>query len=169
MTQTVNEKQVFRGGGAFPTVGSAQLLGTASDGSVQATGRQLVAATSASLANAAHQEAVVAAMGKSYLLFAVHTDRAARVRLYATTALRDADAGRAVGVDPSAGSGLIVEVVTAGAQMYPLSPTVHGADLTGMTVGALGTPSSNAACSITNLSGATSAVVVTFVIITLEA
>jgi hypothetical protein len=63
---------------------------------------------------------------KSYALSKVETSAAARVVIYSDTTSRDNDSTRAEGVDPSAGSGVIAEVVTSGSQVKLVSPAVIG-------------------------------------------
>jgi hypothetical protein len=89
--------------------------------------------------------AATAAMGKSYRLYRITTTRPARVRLYATQAYLDADAGRAIGVDPVGDHGLMFEFVTTASLLTAaLSPVVDGVNLES-------TPSDNIPISITNL------------------
>lgn len=61
----------------------------------------------------------------SVRLFRIATNRPARVRLYPTAALRDADLARPLGVKPPTNSGRLLEVVTAfGLLDLILSPAV---------------------------------------------
>ena len=52
------------------------------------------------------------AIAKTLQLLRIATDHPARLRLYATVAERDADAARAAGTAPAAGSGLLFEGIT---------------------------------------------------------
>lgn len=91
----------------------------------------------------------------SVRLYKIATNRPARVRLYPTVAMRDADAGRAVGIKPSGNHGRLLEVVTAfGLLELILSPAV---DITSVDpfIGEFYT-------SVTNLDTATGSVSVTY-------
>lgn len=63
---------------------------------------------------------------KGYLLYKVETSAAAWVRLYVNAAARTADANRPRGQDPLPGSGVIVEVITSGAETVIIAPGVVG-------------------------------------------
>lgn len=85
-----------------------------------------------------------------YRLLKVETDRAARVRVYDSSASRTADASRPVGTDPSGVHGVILDLVTtAGSLAWWLSPVVDG-----YTADA----SDSVPLSVTNLSGSTATV-----------
>lgn len=99
---------------------------------------------------------------KSYFVLEIATDEAAWVRLYTDAASRAADSSRDISTDPQPGDGVIVEVVTAGAETVVISP------------GAIGfnnetTPTTTIPCRVTNKSGASTAVEVTLKILQLEA
>lgn len=115
-----------------------------------------VAYATAALADGADEVGTLA-LGKSWRAMRVTTDKAARVRLYATAPQRDADRGRAIGVDPVQGTdhGLLMEYVTTAANL--------SAWLTPEAVGANGdTPVTPAAyITVQNRSGAAGAVTVT--------
>lgn len=89
--------------------------------------RQNIILTTASLAQNASESGTVA-LGKSYRLIRVATDRAARVRLYTTVAKRDADAARAIGIDPTGDHGLVMELVTGADLDWDLTPEPIGAN-----------------------------------------
>jgi hypothetical protein len=89
------------------------------------------------------------------------TNRPARVRLYPTTAQRDADLPRGVGVRPKGNSGRLLEVVTyAGALIWDMNPTVDlaASDKADPTFFA----------SITNLDSVTGSVVTTYTYVRTE-
>jgi hypothetical protein len=95
--------------------------------------RGTVAKTTASLAAGASESGTID-LGKSYRLMTISTSAPARVRLYTTTAKRDADAARALGTDPTGDHGLMLEFVsTAGLLAADLSPTVDGFTVGGST------------------------------------
>jgi hypothetical protein len=99
---------------------------------------------------------------KSYGLLSITTDRAARVRLYVSSATRSADVSRAEGVDPTSDAGLIAEVITTGAETVIISPGAFGFNLEVV-------PTSIIPCRVTNKSGSSSTVQVDLNIVQLEA
>jgi hypothetical protein len=102
------------------------------------------------------------ALGKSYRLLKLTTTTPTRIRLYTTTAKRDADVARSVGVDPIGDHGLMFEAVTyLGMLEFNLSPIVDGWD--GAAV-----PTGDIAYSITNLDLVPQNIDVTFAHITTE-
>lgn|GEM_PF-3047335 len=90
----------FSSSAEFQIVRVPRIYGAASPG---LAARSVVALVTGNLANNADQVGV-AALGKAFQLLRVETSHAARVRLYSTIAARDADAGRAAGVDPAPGT-----------------------------------------------------------------
>lgn len=108
--------------------------------------------TSSLVVNTSEDSALV--LHPSFRVYKVATNRAARIRIYATTAQRTADASRAIGSDPTGDHGLLFELVTSASILsYTLSPavdfTADGSDSTYYM-------------SIANLSDATGVVTVTF-------
>ena len=78
----------------------------------------------ASLASNANEESALV-FHPSFRMYKVVTDRAARIRIYATLAQRIADSGRPIGVDPVGNHGLLFELVTSSDILsYTLSPVV---------------------------------------------
>lgn len=116
--------------------------------------REDIILTTASLAQNASESGTVA-LGKSYRLISVSTDRAARTRLYTTVAKRDADIARPIGTDPTGDHGLIMELVTGVDLDWDLSPEPIGANRESPVTAA-------AAYHITNLAAANT-VSVTFI------
>lgn len=86
-----------------------------------------------------------------YQLLRITTNHACRVRLYTSTAKRDADLTRPIGTDPEANHGLMFEFISTTELLNAdLSPVVDGfADTAAIPY------------SITNLSGATQTMTVT--------
>lgn len=82
--------------------------------------RGTVTTTTAVIASGGAEQGTVA-LGKSSHILRVAADRACRVRLYTQASKRTADAGRALGTDPTGDHGLALEVV--------LTPTVLSLDL----------------------------------------
>ena len=117
--------------------------------------------STASLANDASGDLDLTGF-KSYSLFTITTDKAAWVRIYVNAATRTADNSRGEGTDPSPDAGVIVEVITTGAQTVIVSPGVIGYNLES-------TPTTSIPCRVTNKSGATGAVTVTLNLLQLEA
>lgn len=98
---------------------------------------------------------------KGYILLKVQVSAAARVRIYSDTAARTSDASRAEGVTPSAGHGLIYEIVTTGSTIRKVAPAVIGySDETIPTV--------NIPMAVTNKSGAPANISVTLTILQIE-
>lgn len=118
--------------------------------------RATASATSSSLANNSSDSSVTISLATTYRLISITTDRAARVRVYSTTAQRTADLSRAVTVDPAGDAGVVLEFVSTGAHTYSLSPIPVGASLES-------TPSATIPMTVQNLSGSTSTVTVSFV------
>ena len=88
--------------------------------------RQTVVYTTASLDPDASEVGTVA-MAKGYRLIHMAVTRLCRVRLYVTTAQRDADLARSVTVDPADDAGCILDYVTTlGHTDVDLSPVVDG-------------------------------------------
>lgn len=104
-----------------------------------------------------------AVLGKAFRLLAVNADTACRVRLYGTTAGRDADVTRATDIEPSPTMPLVVDyLVPASATGINLQVSVAGASLEA-------TPSSNIGVTVTNTSGSTATISVTLTFIKMEA
>lgn len=102
-----------------------------------------------------------ALMSKGYAIYKIATSAAAWVRVYTSTTTMAADSGRAITTDPQPGSGVIAEAITTGANVVLMSPATIGFN-DNATVNNL------IPVSITNLSGASTNVQVTFTYIGLE-
>ena len=125
------------------------------------TSRGVVSGTTGSLApNAVGNISVTG--HKSYFLMNVGLSTAGWFRLYTDSASRTADASRSVGEDPTAGSGVIAEVVTTGlSTSIKISPFVPGGNMDS-------TPSTTMYCAIKNLSSTTQAITANLTILRLE-
>lgn len=154
------------GGLTYPTTNgtSGQVLTSNGAGGVTWTNGGLQSrATSASglntLANSASATPNITTP-KTYALLGIETTHAAWVVLYNSDAARTADQSRNINVDPVAGSGVLAEVITTGAQTQYLSPGVicYNTQTTGTTY-----------ARVTNLSGSTASVNVTLTYVQLEA
>tara|TARA_B100000003_G_scaffold191679_1_gene190735 strand:+ start:25 stop:1494 length:1470 start_codon:yes stop_codon:yes gene_type:complete len=98
---------------------------------------------------------------KAYSLFAIETTAEAWVKVYTNDASRTADVTRSEGNDPAPGSGVIAEVRTFGAETVQITPGVIGFNFD--TV-----PTTDIYVSVTNRSGASTAITVTLTAIKLE-
>ena len=123
--------------------------------------RQSPSTTTASLANNASGNIDIVGY-KTYALLSIITNKAAWVRIYATTAARAADASRSQSTDPAPDAGVIAEVITAGAETVLVSPGVIGYNMES-------TPTTSVPCAVTNLSGSTGTVFVSLNLLQLEA
>jgi hypothetical protein len=123
--------------------------------------RQDLVGTTSSLADNASAELNIVGY-KSYTLLKIQTSAAAWVRVYTDDTSRDADVTRSEGQDPVAGSGVITEVRTTGAQTILITPGVIGFNNDA-------TPNTNIYLSVTNRSGSTTPITVTLTAIRLEA
>jgi hypothetical protein len=86
--------------------------------------RQTTQATTDALAADASDAAKTIALGKGGIAIKISTDYPAWVRVYSSTDAQTADATRLITVDPTSGSGVLLEVLTAtGALEIILSPT----------------------------------------------
>lgn len=154
------------GGLTYPTTNgtSGQVLTSNGSGGVTWTNGGLQSrATSASGLNTLAALAAATpniTSPKTYALLGIETTHAAWVVLYNSDAARTADQSRNINVDPVAGSGVLAEVITTGAQTQYLSPGVicYNTQTTGTTY-----------ARVTNLSGSTASVNVTLTYVQLEA
>lgn len=123
--------------------------------------RTTVDFTTGSLADGAAEVGTVP-IAKSFLIIQVEVSAAARVELYSSTAARDADAGRAIGVNPPVGTphGVIGDWYLDGSESAPLlfvaSPEVMGANSTNDL---------DIAYRVTNKSGGSAAITVTLTVV----
>ena len=147
------------GGAYFAHSGAWVELQNAGGGGLQT--RQSPSTTTASLANNASGNIDIVGY-KTYALLSIITNKAAWVRIYATTAARAADASRSQSTDPAPDAGVIAEVITAGAETVLVSPGVIGYNMES-------TPTTSVPCAVTNLSGSTGTVFVSLNLLQLEA
>lgn len=121
--------------------------------------RTIISATTASLATGATGGLSIP-LGKSFQLLKLETSVPAWIRLYTTPAKRTADASRILGQVPTGEHGVITEDVTITGQLtidyMSLGLFIFGASMES-------TPSVNIAASVTNRSGSTQAITVTFI------
>jgi hypothetical protein len=151
--------------GAAGATGATGPTGTAgAAGATGATGpgytRTTVSYTTASLNNLAVETGTVA-LPAGFVLYKVQSTRAARVRVYGTSAALTADSSRAIGRDPGVNSGVVLDYVFSAANTHNLSPAVPGFD--GAT-----SPAGAVSISIQNRSGSTGTTTVTLTYVRTE-
>ena len=143
------------GNGATKTI----TINTGSGGSSLQSRTSANAATASIASGAAGDITIVAA--KTYALLSVQTSAAAWVTLYTDTTSRTNDASRTELEDPTAGSGVIAEVITSGAATQIMSPATFGFNLDA-------TPSTNVYAKVVNKSASTASITVTLTYLQLE-
>lgn len=117
--------------------------------------RATASKTTGTLAVSASETGTIT-LAAGYRLYSITSSAAARIRLYTTTAKRDADLTRSIGVDPAGDHGLMFEyVAAAGMLSADLTPTVDGFD------GKV-TPDGAIPCTITNMTAGSAAIQVQF-------
>jgi hypothetical protein len=109
--------------GATGPTGSQGATGATGAGSVSS--RNNVSVTTTTLA-AGSNAAVTATGFKGYNLYSIQVDHAAWVTVYSSTAARTADASRAQSTNPTPGSGVIAEIISAGAVTQLITPAAAG-------------------------------------------
>lgn len=87
------------------------------------TPRSTVTHTTASIADGISEDATFTTGSTSGQFISVTVDRAAWVTLYTSTAARSADSGRSETTDPTPGSGVVLEVITSGADTIEVTPS----------------------------------------------
>lgn len=152
------------GGTALPSGQRVLLLITsrASSGGGAGGTRTTATFTTASVANEANATGTID-LGKAYRLYTITTSASARVRLYTTIAKRDADLTRPMGSVPLGDHGLILEFITDSSSGF------LGADLSPLVDGFDGDADGLVPYSVTNKTGATGTITVTFSYIKTEA
>lgn len=145
--------------GAYILGNGAFLTGVTSSGGAGGA-RSNVTVGTGTVANAA-TTTTNALMAKGYALYKITTSAAAWVRVYTSTTTMAADSGRPITTDPLPGAGVIAEAITTGANVVLMSPAAVGFNDNA-------TVSTAIPVSITNLSGSSTNVQVTFTYIGLE-
>lgn len=98
---------------------------------------------------------------KAYTLYKVQTSHAAWVTIYTDTSSRSSDSSRSQTTDPTPGSGVILDVITTGAQTQLITPATIGFNND--------TPASTSIYArVKNNSGSTQNITVTLTILQLE-
>lgn len=114
-----------------------------------------------SIDNEASADVTLTGVGKAGQLIAIETDQAAWVTVYASQAARTADASRGQTEDPVAGSGVLLEVITTGAQTIAVTPSVNYFNYESFLVNEL-------YLKVVNKSGSTQPITTTLTVIPLE-
>ena len=146
--------------GTYVLGNGAFLTGVVTGGGGGAGNRANVAVTTSSIANAAYSTGSVT-LAKGYTIYKITTSAASWIRVYTNVAARTTDATRSQTTDPQPGAGVIAEVITTGANIVLMSPATIGFNDEN--------PVSNTIpIAVTNLSGNTAAITVTFTYLGLE-
>jgi len=141
-------------------LGNGALLTGVVTGGGGAGNRANVAITTSSIANAAYFTGSVT-LAKGYTIYKITTSAASWIRVYTNVAARTSDATRSQTTDPQPGAGVIAEAITTGANVVLMSPATIGFNDE--------SPVSNTIpIAVTNLSGSTGAITVTFTYLGLE-
>ncbi len=160
--------QLTAGGLAYPTSNgtSGQVLTSDGAGNVTwgaaASGLQsrTTAFTTASNVTSNGSANITITTPKTYALLKIQTSHAAWVTLYSSTTARTNDSGRSETTDPTPGSGVLAEVITAGAATQLITPgTICFSDSAGTETYA----------KVVNKSGSTASITVTLHYVQLEA
>ena len=150
------------GGQVLSTNGSGTLSWATASG-VALSSRTTKVANTGNVADASVTDVDVTGF-KSYVLLNVVTSHACRVRIYTTAAARTADAGRAEGVVPAVGAGVVADIVATGAQSIILAPGIFGHNEESSP-----SPTSIIPVAITNKNGSTATIIATLSVLQLEA
>lgn len=129
-------------------------------GGVSLGSRENRSVTTSNIAHNANENVSVTGY-KGYILYKIQTSAAAWVRIYTDSASRTADAARSESVDPSAGSGVIAEVITTGANTVIVAPGTIGFNVET-------TPTTNIPMAVKNKSGSSAAITVTLTVLQIE-
>jgi hypothetical protein len=115
-----------------------------------------------SIANEASEDVTLSNVGKAGQLVAIEVDQAAWVTVYASQATRTADASRTQTQDPESGSGILLEIITTGAEEILVTPSVSYFNYESV-------PTAELYLKVVNKSGATQAITTTITAIPSEA
>lgn len=162
VTGNVNAGNVNAVGNVAGTyiLGNGALLTGVVTGGGGAGNRANVSLTTSSIANAAYYTGSVT-LAKGYTIYKITTSAASWIRVYTNAAARTVDATRSQTTDPQPGAGVIAEAITTGANVVLMSPATIGFNDEN--------PVSNTIpIAVTNLSGSTGAITVTFTYLGLE-
>jgi hypothetical protein len=141
-------------------LGNGALLTGVVTGGGGAGNRANVSITTTSIANAAYYTGSVT-LAKGYTIYKITTSAASWIRVYTNAAARTSDATRSQTTDPQPGAGVIAEAITTGANVVLMSPATIGFNDE--------SPVSNTIpIAVTNLSGSTGTITVTFTYLGLE-
>jgi hypothetical protein len=99
-------------------------------------------------------------VSKGYVLYRLETSSASWIRIYPNTLLRFQDSARLLEDEPPS-SGLIKEIITGSDAVVIFTPAIYGFNLEE-------TPTDNMPIKITNLSGASAEIEVSFLLVKIE-
>lgn len=123
--------------------------------------RSTPSVTTSFLADSASENVAITGTGKAGQLLAIETDQAAWVTLYCSQNARTSDAGRLEDADPSAGSGVIAEAITTGAETVLVTPCINYFNVET-------SPLDELYLKVVNKSGATNTITVTLTVVATE-
>ena len=110
--------------------GGTDAIAPSDIGAVATTAFQRKTTTANVTVAAGAEVSVDLSLATAFTLWKVTSDKAARIRLYSTASDRTTDTSRAEGTAPSAGVGLITEIITTDTLLsLPMSPPQQGASL----------------------------------------
>ena len=124
--------------------------------------RQVGTATVTGAEDGTDYEAEIDGLGNAGTFLKVSTSHAAWVRFYSDPDSRTADASRGQTDSPARGSGVLLELITTGSEVYKITPAVSYINLTDDLDGKL-------YVRVTNLSGATEDLTVDVTALVIEA
>ena len=158
LVYTTDTKKVYVGDGT--TAGGNEVTGSGGGGG-GASPRTTVNGTTASIADAATDTVDITSAAKAYGILSIEVDAAAWVRVYSSDSARTNDSGRSEGVDPEPDAGVNAEIITTGATTVKFTPASVGWNDESPVTDTI-------YLSVTNKSGATTAITTNIVILPLE-
>lgn len=159
LTSSISSLNFVGAGVSATNVGSSVTVTVAGGGGGLAS-RSTAAGSTGSIADTATANVTITGF-KGYVLYKIQTSAAAWVRVYTSVAARTADSGRAEGVDPSPGAGVIAEVITTGAETILITPGTVGFNNESPV-------DTNIQLAVTNKSGAPADITVTLTVVKIE-
>jgi hypothetical protein len=127
--------------------------------------RQTVSVSTTSLANGASYNANVN-VANSYALYSITVSAGAWVTVYSSNVARTNDASRAMGTDPTAGTGVLAEIIESSAGSNAVTQLLTPPAI---CFSSESPPNHNAPLKITNISGSTATISVTLTYLQMEA
>lgn len=115
-----DQHMYFSHGGAWVELANSSEVGLVN------VSRTTETVTTSTALTAGNTTTVDATGAKAYYILELDVSAAARVIFYVSSAARTADASRLQTIDPDPDAGVILEVVTTGAETIPIAPAVFG-------------------------------------------